>query len=344
MSLKKTSFMALGLGILAVGIVYIALSSSPSVIDNDTTQAKELATTKINPQQVSSIKVLGYQSEYGPLPNSLQGTILQKAVLLDEQGNLFISQDLMRIFNFFLSTSQEEALEIVIARIKEYLAHYLQGEPLSEALVILDQYIDMKKAMVELEQSHANSQDGSYLSKMENILNSRSAIREQYLSLEVAQAFYGRQDQLDQYTLSRMKVAADNTLNSAQKAAALEEINAHAPADLVASRAETQLPDTLREQTSALMEEGASEADIRALRVELVGEEATQRFETLDQERAQWQSRVDSFLKQRQDILNSQGITQQQQSEQISLLRDEQFDSREKIRIKAYERSANNVR
>lgn len=329
---------------------YLLSSPDIHVIDQQLNDKTTIETQTHSVNHVSSKSVLGYESQYGPLPNSLEGTIMQQAVLLDENGQLLISQDLMRIFNFFLSTSQEEDLDIVINRVQEYLAHYLQGEPLNEALLILEQYIDMKTAMFDFEQqqkqlmaglqSHSSQQDGDYFLKMEKLLKARNDIRLQYLSAQIVQAFFGRQDQLDAYTLSRMKVLSDSSLSHQQKATALNDINAQAPAELVKSREETQLTNTLKQQTSLLKEEGGSEADIRALRVELVGEEATQRYEELDLTRAQWQSRVDNYLKQRQTILAAQGITTEQQAEQIQQLRSEQFDAREQIRVKVYERNA----
>ena len=70
-----------------------------------TTSLDETTNTAHTPKlnKIPSSEVLGYDSKLGPLPDSLEGTIMMNALVVDEAGNLRISNDIRRIFDYFLS-------------------------------------------------------------------------------------------------------------------------------------------------------------------------------------------------------------------------------------------------
>ena len=53
---------------------------------------------------------------------------------------------------------------------------------------------------------------------------------------------------------------------------------------------------------------GGDQEQVRELRREMFGDEAVQRFDELDQQRAQWQARINTYLIQRTNILSNQGL------------------------------------
>jgi lipase chaperone LimK len=72
----------------------------------------------------------------------------------------------------------------------------------------------------------------------------------------------------------------------------------------------------------------------------MLGDEAVQRFDKLDQERAQWKARISSYLTQRANILNNQGLAKDELISQVDALRASLFDELEQIRVRSIERSA----
>ncbi|MFT7186006.1 MAG: lipase chaperone LimK [Pseudohongiellaceae bacterium] len=300
---------------------------------------------------VSSIDVLGFHSKLGPLPNSLDGTIMANVLVVDEDGNLRISSDIQRIFDYFLSTANEEPLETVLARINEYLEHYLRNPALNQAKDILVDYIDLKTALYDFEveradeikqymQSDQNKLENNKLSYLEDQLQARNELREKHLSQEVYESFYEDEQIFDQYTLDRMKVMADKSLSEGEQQQQLDLIDSQAPKDLVQAREETQISDTLKKRTAKLREQGADDTEIRALRTEMFGEEAAYRFDELDRQRAKWKQRLNQYLAQRRQILTIQGLSLKAKEIQIDTLRSSLFDSREQIRVKVYERKS----
>ena len=340
---------------LLIGLQLTTNDGPSDLITNTlTTSLDETTNTSHRPtlNEVASSEVLGYDSKLGPLPNSLDGTIMTNALVVDEAGNLRISNDIRRIFDYFLSTATEEPLDTIYARINEYLTHHLEQPALNQAKAILAGYIDLKKALYdfeiersalmtqELENAQLAGNTENKLSLLEAQLQARNELRAQYLSQEVYEAFYADEQIFDQYTLDRMKVASNQALSENEKQMLLENIDNEAPEALVQARQETQISDTLKNRTAALRKQGASENDIRRLRAEMFGEEAAVRFEALDKERAEWKRRLSQYLAERNEILSSEGISIEDRQSQIDALRANEFDERERIRVKVFERQA----
>ncbi len=73
-------------------------------------------------------------------------------------------------------------------------------------------------------------------------------------------------------------------------------------------------------------------------RNELVGEEATQRLETLDQQRADFDGALEIYFVERNDILNDSALSEIEQQETIAQLRTTHFQPEQLRRVEAIER------
>lgn len=304
---------------------------------------------------VPSEKILPYKSKYGPLPGSLEGTIMNQALVVDEEGNLRISNDLKRIFDFFLSTIEEEKLDTILNRIKEYLAYSLQEPALGQANEIMTQYVSLKKALFDFELERSDSlrvlmeQGGTnkgevYLGLLKEQLDAQRDLRSLHLSPEVHEAFYADDEAYDSYSLARMEVNVDKTLSEEEKQQRFDEIDAQAPSEIVESRKNAQVTDVLKQKTQLLREQGASQQEIRSLRTEMLGAEAADRFEVLDQQRAEWSQRIDSYLQKRKEVLEIPGLSEVEKQAQLTAYKRAQFDEREQLRLGVYERKADAVK
>ena len=320
----------------------------------------EDASTLLNKEKtqehlVPSEQVLPYKSVYGPLPGTLEGTVMQQALAVDEDGNLRISSDLKRVFDFFLSTIEEEDLHVILNRIEEYLDYSLSEPALSQAKEIMNQYVALKKALFDFEVERSASlkeimdqggvqQGQRYLALLKEQLEAQRDLRALHLSPETHEAFYSDEEAYDAYSFARMEVSADKNLTEEEKQARYIEIDAQAPSEIVEARKEAQVTDILRSKTKALKESGASQQEIKALRTQMLGPEAAERFEVLDQERASWNQRIESYLQKRQEILSNEGLSLEAKQQQINVIRESEFDSREQIRLKVYEGRADAVK
>ncbi|MFS1503683.1 lipase secretion chaperone [Vibrio lentus] len=84
--------------------------------------------------------------------------------------------------------------------------------------------------------------------------------------------------------------------------------------------------------------EGLDEQGKYLKRSELVGEEATQRLEALDQQRASFENSLDIYFSERNDILNDSALSEIEQKETIAQLREDHFQPQQLRRVEAIER------
>ncbi|MFA0627229.1 lipase secretion chaperone [Vibrio sp. 10N.222.49.A3] len=84
--------------------------------------------------------------------------------------------------------------------------------------------------------------------------------------------------------------------------------------------------------------EGLDEQGKYLKRSELVGEEATQRLEALDQQRADFDGALEIYFVERNDILNDSELSEIEQQEIIAQLRTTHFQPQQLRRVEAIER------
>ncbi|WP_172378677.1 lipase secretion chaperone [Vibrio sp. Vb339] len=84
--------------------------------------------------------------------------------------------------------------------------------------------------------------------------------------------------------------------------------------------------------------EGLDEQDKYLKRSELVGEEATQRLEALDKQRAAFEDSLEVYFAERNDVLNDSALSETEQQETIAQLRTEHFLPEQLRRVEAIER------
>ncbi|WP_286303265.1 lipase secretion chaperone [Vibrio apostichopi] len=84
--------------------------------------------------------------------------------------------------------------------------------------------------------------------------------------------------------------------------------------------------------------EGLDEQGKYLKRNELVGEEATQRLEVLDQQRSDFEGALETYFVERNDILNDSALSEIEQKETIAQLREAHFQPQQLRRVEAIER------
>ena len=86
-----------------------------------------------------------------------------------------------------------------------------------------------------------------------------------------------------------------------------------------------------------MREQGASDAEIRALREQTFGAQAVARFEALEQQRQDWQARYEAYRQQRQQLISS-GLSHTDQQVALARLQQQLFEDKELARVQALDR------
>jgi lipase chaperone LimK len=288
---------------------------------------------------ISFTQFIGYSSKFGPLPKSLQGTNVDGELLLDVNGNLIISNGLRNLFEYFLSAKNEEPLDIILGRIREYIHKQIPDQPARDAIAILDSYISYKKKLEEIESPEGlQGEDLGTLEAIKDALARRMLLRRQMMSSEVVNAFFGDEETYDQFNLQLIEIKQNSVLTHEAKESEILELEKMLPESIQHIRQEERERINREQIIDEMRKNGKSEQDIYEFRKQEMGEEAAKRWQKLEQDRKIWDNKVDSYMKIRNEITSDPNMTSQEQKLAIERLRFESFDESEIKRIEVEER------
>ncbi|MCY1272507.1 Lipase chaperone [compost metagenome] len=321
--------------------VFLHFQNSPPV------PPQSAATPKTNPEVPSSgtpaepaeapIGGTALPPTVAPLPPSFRGTEVDGGFRLDAAGNLMVTQDIRRLFDYFLAAIGEEPMKTSIKRLRDYIAAVLDQPAEDQALALLEQYLQYKRELVLLER------DLPVLADLDAIRRRESAVhdlRARVFSPEAHEAFFAEEEAYNRFNLERLAILRDDSLDAAAKGDAVDRLRASLPETLQDSVLPS-LQNELHSRTAELRAQGASPEQIRALRLQLVGSEATGRLEALDQQRAAWKQRVAAYSAEKARIEAQGGLSETDKQAAIRRLAEEGFDERERLRLDAAEQLNN---
>ena len=270
------------------------------------------------------------------LPPSFDGTTVDGQFRVDSAGNLLISEDIRRIFDYFLSALGEDSLQHSVKRLQAYISSQLAMPAREQALALLEQYLQYKQQLVQLEKDLPQMANLDAMRQREQAVQ---ALRASLFSAEAHQVFFGNEEAYNQFTLQRLAIRHDQSLSDAEKATALDQLRNNLP-ESMQELIVPQLQTELRQQTAALQAQGASPQQIQQLRLQLVGAEATARLEALDQRRQQWAQRLNDYRREKALIEANTGLSTSDKAAAIDNLASERFDDQERLRLAAAEELA----
>ncbi|AHY43137.1 lipase chaperone [Stutzerimonas decontaminans] len=271
------------------------------------------------------------------LPTSFQGTQIDGQLRVDAAGNLIVGAEVRQLFDYFLAAFGEESLNSSIERLRRHISTELSEPARGQALSILNQYLSYKRQLLELEASYARAADVSALRQR---LTAVQALRARVLDPAVHQAFFALDETYDRFSLERLAIRFDQGMDSDAKGRAIDQLRAGLPADLQELLI-PQLQTELREQTNALLQNGAGPEQIRQLRQQLVGSAAADRLDALDRQRQQWQQRVTAYQQARASIESTRGLDDVERRAAIERLEEQHFDTSERLRLLAVSQGRN---
>ncbi|PID42679.1 MAG: hypothetical protein CSB48_08870 [Proteobacteria bacterium] len=272
-------------------------------------------------------------SAYGPLPGHLQQVALRK-LSWDDKGNLIVEPKIKDLIESLLTGSRVEGKDTAIARITEYMTMTLPEPAASQALAILENYLEYKYELPDY-RTLAPAPEGreETISYYGQLLDQRKQFRREKLGDEVAHALFGDEELYDDYSLTRISVMTDPTLTDEEKEALIIQ-------------SENTLPEAKRQQVSHKREErklkkkiadlksaGGNEEEIYRLRVNFYGKGAAERMRYAESSSPEWRQRVALFNQERQQIEQQTDISEEQKAELINEIKNSSFSKKEQIKM-----------
>lgn len=270
------------------------------------------------------------------LPTSILNTPLPELLDINQDGSLFINIKILHLFEFYLSAIGEESLELIVARIKYSLKEQLTAQALSEALHILEGYLQYRNEITALKQEYnQNFSIDDY--SFEQVINTRNELidaRWRFLSRDVIAAFFEQEDEYENYMLSLTRISRDNNLSEDQKINAIATLNVQTPRWLIEQQNSANQLNEYRQQYSEMVSQGASDSELKILRGLAFNVEVSDRLSTLETQRSQWQQRLNEYRVELATIVAVESDRQAQQT-LIKALRSQHFNTREIRRVSA---------
>ncbi|ENW79727.1 lipase chaperone [Acinetobacter sp. ANC 3929] len=296
---------------------------------NQQTQSQIMGNTSETSQQ---------NNQKGKMPvlaASLQGTEIDCPIQVDSNGKLILTVGIRSCFDYFFSSLGEKTETELVADIRQYLTATLPDSASRYAIYLLDQYVAYTHALKNIKPS-GNFKTGD-IDGFQKVIDQMYKVQQQFFNAAEINAFFGNERNLNQFNIDQMRIHANKSLTAQQKAAELAKLIDQLPSTLADGvRVSMQFAE-LQQLTQEVREKGGSSQELRNMRESLLGPEAADRLEKVDQEEAGWQTQVNGYLAARDQILKSDAsIESKQQS--INQLRNQSFGSKEDLlRAQSYE-------
>lgn len=318
-------------------------SSTSTTADNDTS-ANSSTLNMSNPYKGLEVSSAQNSAKFTTglegLPRSLQGTQVDGEIIIDEQKQLVVTEGLRRLFDYFLSAIGEEDEAVIFARIESYIRHHVPEPAASQAVTVFNQYVSYLKQMSQIEQRYGNLQlQATKNGEMDlNLVAQRqqdvSELRQQHFDDATITAFFGAEDDYDDYSIAMVNIEQNNLLSDTQKAAARQDYISRMPNNATKANIKQQANiGELMTRTEQMKAKGASPEALYNMRRELVGAAAATRLAEVDEGDADFDKRFDQYQVQKQQLLSQNPDNAQAQITQIE---QQLFSDTERKRLTGY--------
>lgn len=276
------------------------------------------------------------------LPRSLQGTDVDGEIIIDENKQLVVTEGLRRLFDYFLSALGEEDEATIFARVESYIRSFVPEPAASQAIVIFNKYVAYLKAIPKIEKRFGNlqlqaTQNGELdLNMVAQQKQDVAKLRQQYFDTQTITAFFGAEDEYDDYSIAMININQNKLMSDEQKAAAQQDYVSRMPDNMTKVNIEQQANlNALMSRTEQMKAQGATPEALYNMRRELVGAAAAGRLAQLDKEDANFDQRFTQYQTQKQQLL-SQNTNSTQARVQIEQLEQQLFSDTERKRLAGY--------
>ncbi len=316
---------SVSLALLAVASGYFFSSDTPPTPIPSSASVKSVQ-VRHNNQQLSQ-QSAAQLANPDALPATLQGTRHGIALETDVNGHLRLQPQLLELFDFYFSAIDEEPVAQILLRIHHDLTQQLQEPALTQARDLLKRYLDYRLAMADLPAGSAAPTAQAFAQHLDAL----TRLRAEYFSDEETQAFFSSDLNQDQFMLAQLRLS-ERDLSPEQQRRELALLEASLPAEQRAVRQQVSRDGELYAATEAMRAAGASDEAIYQLRASTLDPQAASALQQLDEQRRQWQTRLQAYASERNNLRQS-GLSPADQQQAIEQLRAQRFDQSERLRV-----------
>lgn len=326
----KNKVLFIVLIIIFLGLIYWFFKPDHQTLTSSSRNKSDSYTeSKYSPESIGS------NNGTPQLSASLQGTEIDCPIQVDKQGKLILTVGIRSCFDYFFSSLGEKSENELVSNIRQYLTANLPAEAAKYAIYLLDQYVAYNHALKNLTpESNFTANDFNAYQRLVNQINS---FQQKFFKPEEINALFGNERNLNQFNIEQMRIYADKSLSTEQKASQISQLIDKLPESLGSGVKTAMQFQELQQLTQEIKGKGGTSEDIRNMRENLLGTEAAKRLEKVDQEEAVWGQQVNSYLNERDQILKT-GMSNETKQQSVEELRKKYFGTNEEqLRAQAYE-------
>lgn len=269
---------------------------------------------------------------YFAFVRSMEGTRPDGDIRQDAADQLVVNAELGRLFDYYLAGLGEQTLAAIQAEIGRELERRLRPTAAAQAKLLLEHYLQYKRALMDVERSIKPSADAVASARAR--LDAMQRLRRDYFTEQEIVGLFGDSDAYDSAAIARMEINADKSLTPEERKARLAALDARLPASLREDRDAPTRVLRLEEAVQQARANGADDNEVYRMRAAAYSPAAAARFADLDREEADWKRRITTYQAQRKQLMDSGSPPS---PETLQQLRDEAFTPDEQKRLGAYE-------
>jgi lipase chaperone LimK len=237
---------------------------------------------------------------------------------VDTKGELLLDSDTRTRLDMLLADLPRNATRHEIQAAETAAVAGLPPSAAQKAAAIVEAYVRYLKAETELNEAAGNG----ITIQPEELFNKFVALRRQHLGVQVADAFFTRQEMQDRVGIQLAMMDANPKLIAQEKIARIDALKRTIPDNAPALHAELETARsavTMEQSVTALRRNGASEAEVRQLRERHVGAEGAESVSEMEAQKNDWDRKQHAFTQQK-DAIAQMNLTEQQKQERIDAL------------------------
>ncbi|OUR86856.1 hypothetical protein A9Q81_27380 [Gammaproteobacteria bacterium 42_54_T18] len=261
---------------------------------------------------------------------SLQGTDIPAGLITGSDGNLIVTTQLKRLFDYYFTLLGRKNDAEIIQMLESYISAELEEPARSQALDVLSRHLSLSVALESLPTMGLG--DIEDINGLQAFLTARALLRREHLGEEVAGIFYQSEQLYDEYTVSRLAVMQSDLLTETEKTDAFSALLDALPNEFSVPSRRRQAVLTLRALADSAESQEMTPGQLFAARESLIGGDAASRMQRLDNQRERWGLRYQVYLDEA-DQIKASDLSQLDQRQSIEALRRRHFENDELRRV-----------
>ena len=271
--------------IIAV-LIFIALIALVYWLKPDSIVSSDASNATHQPlNQLESSTAIAAQAKTGAFASASQQDIQINCQLkIDGSNRLIVNEATKNCFEFFITQYGEKDIQQIKTDFITYAKTNYKEPVLTQLIDLWTRYMQYREQLGNLEKPNIDEEKAGYYKA---IFDNMKNLRKKFFSDYEVEGLFGVEDTYNDYTIARMELLDNKKLTEAEKAQKLQELFKDLPEDWKENLKQLSQLEDLRKLTAEIKARGGSAEELRQMRTNLVGPEATQRLETLDADRSQ---------------------------------------------------------